>query len=601
MQMTFDQAQRPGLLSAFALRKRSGYMMRSEKRPGYNGAGNGNRGRRPRRKKRASIPYILLTLLISVILWPVGMVMLWRRKVRMQAGSKLLISMLTLCLSVFLIVFALTVHVDNPKYTAFQDSANDFLDKAAANIAVAGDAAYVKSGETIEVMSDFAEGASGYVLNVMADGLDKGVELAGQARAKLDALVQRNDLTIAATTEAPTSAATKLPATDAPKTTAAPTATQSPTAAPATAVAETDAPEATEAAETEAPEATEESGSLLIRLPKNTPEPTSAQALSAGVLNADGSFTPNATLSAEATGSAEAEAVDDAPEATAEAEAPEAEVAATAEAPAATELATQSPEPAETPAPVVVKDPGEAVVYYYSSSKSYHMNPYCSGMTGAPASTLAEAIAAGKGRCGNCNPPATDILDEEFIAWLDENDLIHTTDECEDFEGGWRLIPLSEAIAADYALCDTCRADDYALQSGLIAPEPEVVTPTVALKDAGDATIYHSTNGSYYHKVPICKNMTGSDPYLLSEMVDGRYRRCRTCDAPDVTLIGAPCLWLDEEGLCHTTDECDGFTGTYTLILRDDALAEGLAACPDCGASEYLVPNTVLASAATAE
>ena len=38
------------------------------------------------------------------------------------------------------------------------------------------------------------------------------------------------------------------------------------------------------------------------------------------------------------------------------------------------------------------------------------------------------------------------------------------------------------------------------------------------------------------------------------------------------------------------------FSGRYTLVLRDDALARGLAACPDCGASEYLIPCTVLAS-----
>ena len=80
MQMTFEQAQRGGLLQAFATRG-NGYMMRSEKRPGSYGGGR-QPGRRPRRK-RAGFFYIFLTLLVSIILWPVGMVMLWRRKVRM--------------------------------------------------------------------------------------------------------------------------------------------------------------------------------------------------------------------------------------------------------------------------------------------------------------------------------------------------------------------------------------------------------------------------------------------------------------------------------------------------------------------------------------
>ena len=140
MQMTMDQAMRPGLLQAFALRRGSGYVMRSEKRPGYSGSGGSGSGKGPKRK-RAGFFYILLTLIVSIILWPIGMVMLWRRKVRMQAGSKLLISLLTLCISVFLIVFALTVPVENEQFTAFQDQANDWLDQAAADIAVAGDAA----------------------------------------------------------------------------------------------------------------------------------------------------------------------------------------------------------------------------------------------------------------------------------------------------------------------------------------------------------------------------------------------------------------------------------------------------------------------------
>ena len=141
MQMTFEQAQRSGLLQAFASRN-SGYMMRSEKRP--DAYRNGRQpGRRPPRR-RAGAFYIFLTLLVSVILWPVGMVMLWRRKVRMQAGTKLLISLLTLCISVFLIVFALTVPVENEQFTAFQDRANDWLDQAAVDISTAGDAAYKK-------------------------------------------------------------------------------------------------------------------------------------------------------------------------------------------------------------------------------------------------------------------------------------------------------------------------------------------------------------------------------------------------------------------------------------------------------------------------
>ena len=72
-------------------------------------------------------------------------------------------------------------------------------------------------------------------------------------------------------------------------------------------------------------------------------------------------------------------------------------------------------------------------------------------------------------------------------------------------------------------------------------------------------------------------------------------RACGNCNPPAADLIGQPVLWVDGKGLCHTTDACSSFTGKYSLVTRDDALARGLDGCPDCGATEYLVPGTVLA------
>ena len=176
MQMTYEQAMRPGALMHFAARNNRGYMMRAEKRGGAYGSPN----RRPPRRKRAGFLYIFLTLLISIILWPVGMVMLWRRKVRLQAGTKLLISLLTLCLSVFLIVFALTMPVDNPKFTAFQDKANDWLDKAMVDVAASGDAALEKTSETWNIMRDFAEVGADYTLAKSADDVLAAGQPAGE-------------------------------------------------------------------------------------------------------------------------------------------------------------------------------------------------------------------------------------------------------------------------------------------------------------------------------------------------------------------------------------------------------------------------------------
>ena len=292
MQMTYEQAMRPGVLMLFA-RNGSGYMMRSEKREG--GYGSPNR-RRPPRRRKAGFFYIFFTLLLSVILWPIGMVMLWQRKVRMTSGTKLLISLLTLCMSVFLIVFALTVPLDNVEFTAFQDKANDWLDKAAADVATAGDAAMKKTSETWQAMSDFAEAGKDYTQAYAADAIDACVKAAGDTRAAIEGLFNRGNNT-PAPAEAP--ALTEAPSeSEAPADTGTPEATEA-TEAPATPVpsatddAATDAPaetaadtaptaEATDAA-TEAPAAdatpVNTGDAVVLQLPETSPSADDAQPL----------------------------------------------------------------------------------------------------------------------------------------------------------------------------------------------------------------------------------------------------------------------------------------------------------------------------------
>lgn len=605
MQMTYDQSPRPGIRMAFARRHGRDYMMRSEKRPGY---GSGRSGKKPpRKKRRTGFFYIFLTSLLSVLLWPVGMVLLWRRRMRMQVGTKLLFSLVTLFISIFLIVFSLTVPTENPTVIAFQDKANDFLDKAADDIAVAGDIVYRKGVETYYLMSDFTDAYASYQSAALADSIDQGVEWAQRARSGIANLFSREE--------------------DEPENTPGQSATPEQSSTPGQSVTP-DVPDPTLRPEISPVD------DINALLPDVTPDPSSAQALSGGMLYASGSFAPGVTPkpspsarttgepaspSPEASGTptaAVSEAPTDAPDASSSLETSNAPTSAASETPADTPEPTQAATPEVT---VTVKPAGEAVVYYNDSGVCYHMQSSCRSMSSAKESTLAEAVAAGKIRCRTCGSPLNEILEEENVIWVDESGRFHTTDECESFEGSWRLMTLEDAIEDGCEPCPDCQADLYAEQSGITAPtptpeptatpsptpeptatpdptatpEPTVVRPDVTLKPAGEATVYHSSNGSYYHKVEICKGMSGSDPYTLAECVDG-YKRCKTCDAPLPELVDQACLWMDEDKLCHTSDECAQFKGSYTLILRDDALTEGLSGCPDCGADEYLVPNTIL-------
>ena len=650
MQMTYEQALRPGALMLFAARGGSGYMMRSEKR----GGGYGSPKRRPPRRRKAGFFYIFFTLLLSVILWPIGMVMLWQRKVRMTAGTKLLISLLTLCLSVFLIVFTLTVPLDNVEFTAFQDKANDWLDKAASDVAVAGDAAMKKTTETWQAMADFAEAGTAYTTAYAADAIDAGVEAAGKARAAIEGLFHREG-------DAP--AATKAPAdSEAPGASPAPTDSEAPEAL---APGETDAPLITEApllpaqsaapAESVAPVTSGED--IDLRLPEASPDAADAQPLEEGALHANGDFesgevdapadaSPEATTAAplasatavplatatalptevpaaEATEKAEMVLVpvteppaDDATEAPVEwapvEDATEAPTEEPTEAPTEepievpTETPTEEPTPAPDPdAPYTVKPAGEATVYFFEGgSVGFHNGPNRHDMNGAPAHTLQQAFDMGKNPCKSCGMPGKDILDVAHIAWVDADNRIHTTDECADFKGHWKLMALEKALDAGYAACETCGADFYAEEifpaptaepTPSPTPTPEAVTPAAALKPAGEAAVYFYDSSKGYHTSPDCASMKNAPAHTLAEAVASGKNACKHCKPPAASLIGLPALWLDENGLVHTTDECAAFAGKYKLVLRDDALAKGMSACPDCGAAEYLVPGTVLA------
>ena len=127
-----------------------------------------------------------------------------------------------------------------------------------------------------------------------------------------------------------------------------------------------------------------------------------------------------------------------------------------------------------------------------------------------------------------------------------------------------------------------------------MAPAPKVVSPSRALKPASEAVVYFFDASKGYHLAPECKGMSGAPAHTLAEAVEAGKHACGNCNPPDESLIGLPVLWLDAEGLCHTSDDCAKFQGQYKLIARDDALAQGLSGCKDCGADEYLVPGTVL-------
>ena len=171
------------------------YMMRSEKR---SGTGRSHRpsasgGRPPRRRRRAGFLYKFLTVLLLLVLWPVGLMLLWRRKLRWGTATKLLASIVTLAACVVLIGFALTVNTGNARYTAMQDSVNSFLDAAADALIDAGGVASEKAVQVWDGASDFADALWTGGRVHLANGIDWGVEQAQKLKDSVNALLPRKD------------------------------------------------------------------------------------------------------------------------------------------------------------------------------------------------------------------------------------------------------------------------------------------------------------------------------------------------------------------------------------------------------------------------
>lgn len=249
-------------------------------------------------------------------------------------------------------------------------------------------------------------------------------------------------------------------------------------------------------------------------------------------------------------------------------------------------------------------------------------------MSNAPADTLENSIRSGYGRCGYCDPPATDILEQKDVVWCDENHVFHVSDECKDFAGQWSLLPMAEAREQGYTACTVCGADIYQTYGGGSAStvqneqepaanasaaeeaheETEVsssegpfalLPQTVVLaqlKPAREATVYHTATGHWFHATHACQNMNNGLPYSLESAVADGFEWCPVCEPAKPEYMDEDVLWQDTEGVCHTTDECIGFIGSVTLVPYTDAFAQKLPACQLCHADQYLVDSPVVSA-----
>lgn len=533
-------------LQLFARRGGRNYMMRSEKRPSYN-----NYTQRPRKPKRrrTRYAYLILTLLVSILLWPVGLFLIWNRRLRCKAGGKILWSAATLAVFCCLVMALLTVPTNNEQFQRFQDDANDLIATVGADLEIAWQTFSERSSDAWGNMRTVGYSVGNFALNKTADGLEAGVALAENVRGWVGGLFPAADEQAPAGGLEATEAPEETPDASAPAQTARPSATPAATPTP-TPIARlfstaepSDAPSAAELAV---------SGLALARAGMNAeesgapeagstayPTPTTRPQASAETESGDSLASAEPTARLQATG--EPEATDDAPQASAEAPSsaePTATVSSEPSAAGATE-AQVTPQPARaepTPTPtaelpegetVEAKPAGEFTVYHTANGRWYHTTATCSGMRNAQEYTLAQSVEDGFEPCPNCDAPAAELLEAENVVWVDEDSVYHISDECSAFAGDAALMPLEEAVDAQCVPCAACGAN--ALADGV----PETALDEEALLElAREVTVYFYDGSVGYHAESSCYGMSGAPARTLYEAIEMDKPPCSRCNPP---------------------------------------------------------------------
>ena len=514
-------------LQLFARRGGRNYMMRSQKRPSYNSTPRP----RPARRRRTHYGYLVLTLLVAILLWPVGLFLIWNRRLRCGVGGKLLWSVATLLVFSGLVLALLTMPTTNPGMQRFQDDANDFITMVRADAQIAWETFSERAGDAMGNMRTVGCSAGNFLLTKAADGIDEGVRLAGDVRAWAEGLLggARDDAQEVPREDAETGAEADASPTPSAQATSAPEASTRPIGPVDDAQAE--------------PARLAASGLSLVQ---SVLRGDDAEQGASPEATAYPTPTPRASAAQAPEENADAPENDaDAPE-----ESADAEPSATPEAAAA----TPQPAPAVAPAPaggedaaVEPKPAGEFTVYHTAGGSWYHTTQNCSGMRNAQAYTFAESVAEGFEPCSRCDAPAAALVENADVVWADEAAVYHVSDECPDFDGEATLMSREDADQAVYAPCERCGAADTVVPVLTPSAAPEeaeepsdaAAASTVAAADeaermelARDVVVYFFDGSVGYHAESDCYGMTGAPERTLYEAIEMGKRACSRCNPP---------------------------------------------------------------------
>ena len=576
----------------------SNYMMRSEKRPGYGGT--------PPQKPKRSIWYQVLTILLLIVLCPVGLILLWRKRLRWPGFVKLLATLLSLIMLFLQLGAALWYPFEDERIRSVQQNVSEVIEHTVdvssewLGKTVAAGSEFVKKtadeagknwsafwNNKREIGAAAGNHALGMLLDAIASPSPEPSQVPpmtltqGENSGAVSDLINEPTATPTAeptatpTTEPTATPTTEPTATPTPEPTATPTAepTATPTAEPtATPTAEPTATPTTEPTATAEPTA-EASANVLERpTPSASVNPTLDPAMSATPVPP---VTPTPTPTAT---------------------------------PAPTPTAAPTAEPTIDPASIPrMQSAGDMIVWHTSDGKYYHKTSVCGSMSNASQHTLASAIAKGKKACPYCSPVEADWANEtEPTVFVSTDNYWHIRIGCESNTEVYEPKLLEEVRSSyKYAPCDACGSRYYlngvpsfetaveqtADPEATGAPVTATATPAPQILKAGEVMVWHTSNGKWYHKASKCGSMSNASEYTLSSAVAKGKTACPYCHPIDedwaetneeVVFVSAKSEW-------HIDSNCSANTGEDTVMTLTAARGDAsLSACRLCGADHYV-------------